>query len=396
MLTQEQQIFEQIKKANNILITFNKIWNGDAVASALAFYLFLKKMDKNVEIAAEKFEHGAIVNFLPFFNKINHSLENLRNFIISLDITNAKVGQIKYKVEDNALNFIISPKEGFFTPDDIESRSSGFKYDLIIVLDTPDLESLGLIYDNDTEFFYQVPIINIDHHSDNEEFGQINHVSLTSIATSEILFNLFTDYSRDLIDEDIATCLLTGIISKTRSFKTQNITPHSLSISSQLISMGARREEIVNQLYRSRSLNVLKLWGRVLARLTSDLDNKMVWSVLTDLDFTKTNTVEDDLGDVIDELIINIPQAKIVLLIYETKKLVKNKDAEKEPLAQAEKKETKALVYSIKNINSLDLVKQWNPTGTKNLAKIKVSKGIEEAEKEITNTIKEKLNILSL
>ncbi|MDP2766655.1 MAG: hypothetical protein Q8O41_04270, partial [Candidatus Methanoperedens sp.] len=63
-----------------------------------------------------------------------------------------------------------------FTEDDISSRSSGFKYDLIIALDTADLESLGQIYDNDTEFFYKTPIINIDHHSENEEFGQINFI----------------------------------------------------------------------------------------------------------------------------------------------------------------------------------------------------------------------------
>lgn len=392
MLTQEQQIIEQIKKANNILITFNKIWNGDAIASALAVYLFLKKMGKNIDIAAEKFDQGKLYSFLPSYHKIKHCLDNLRKFIISLDITNAKVGQIKYKVEDNTLNFIISPQEGFFTQDDIKSRSSGFKYDLIIALDTPDLESLGSIYDNDTEFFYQVPIINIDHHSDNESFGQINQVELTTIATAEILFNLFTGYSRDLIDEDIATCLLAGIISKTRSFKTQNITPQALAASSQLISMGARREEIVNQLYRSRSLNVLKLWGRVLARLTSDLENKLVWSVLTDLDFTKTNTRENDLSEVIDELIINIPEATVVIMIYEAREIIRG---ERLPVP-TEKTITKALIYSIKNINSLNLVKKYNPEGTKNLAKIVITKEIQEAEKEIIATIKESLSKLPI
>ena len=42
MLTQEQQIFEQIKKAKNILITFSAEWSGDAVSSALALNSFLK------------------------------------------------------------------------------------------------------------------------------------------------------------------------------------------------------------------------------------------------------------------------------------------------------------------------------------------------------------------
>ena len=199
MLTQEQQIFEQIKKAKNILITFKKTWDGDSVASALAFYLLLQKLEKNVDIAAEKFEPGNIYNFLPSYDKIKHDLENLRKFIVSLDITNAKVGQIKYKIEDNTLNFIIAPKEGFFTHDDVKTHSGEFKYDLVLALDTPDLESLGKIYDNDTEFFYQIPIINIDHDSNNEAFGQVNLIELTSIATSEILFNLFINYLNFLL-----------------------------------------------------------------------------------------------------------------------------------------------------------------------------------------------------
>ncbi len=384
MFNQEQQILEQIKEANNILITFKRTWTGDSVASALAFYLLLKKMDKKVDIIAEPFDKSASFAFLPSFNAIQSSLDNLRKFIVSLDISNAKVGQIKYKIEDNTLNFIISPKEGFFTADDVHSRSGSFKYDLIITLDTPDLESLGRIYDNDTEFFYQVPIINIDHHPNNEGYAQINHVELTAISTTEILFNFFTFAFPDLIDEDIATCLLAGIISKTRSFKTQNITPQALSVTSLLVKMGARRTEIVNQLYRSRSLAVLKLWGRVLARLNSGLKNKLIWSVLTDVDFKKTDTTEDDLSEVIDELMINIPQARIILLIYEFTK--------KETATKA----TKVQIYSPKNVNALDLFKSFKPSGTKKLARIIIDKPVSEAENEIISAVKEKLEQLSL
>ena len=379
MLTQEQQIFKQIKKAKNILITFRKTWNGDSVASALAMYLFLKKLDKQVDIAAEKFDQGNLYSFLPSYEEIKNSVENLRQFIISLDIANTKVNQIKYKVKDNALNFIISPKDGFFNEEDISTRSGDFKYDLVITVDTPDLEFLGKIYDNDTEFFYNTPIINIDHHGSNEEFGQINQIDLTAVSTSEILFSLFNNYSREFIDEDVATCLLAGMISKTRSFKTPNVTPAALSTAAQLISMGARREEIVNNLYRSRPLNVLKLWGRVLARLSGALENKLVWSAIKKEDFEKTETNEDDLGEIIDELIVNMPEVRVVVLIYD---------------GNGEK--TKALIYSIKNIDSLNLVKEYDPQGTKKMAVVKTKKPREEAEKEIIGLIKEKLGKLPI
>lgn len=380
MLNQDQQIFEQIKKAENILITFRKTWDGDSVASALALYLFLKKIGKKADIAAEKFEQGNLFSFLPNYGDIKNSLENLRQFIIGLDITNTKVSQIKYQVKDNTLDFIVSPRDGFFNHEDITSRSSGFKYDLIIVLDTPDLESLGKIYDNDTEFFYQTTILNIDHHSGNEEFGQINLVDLNAVSTSEILFSIFEKYSRDSIDEDIATCLLAGMIAETRSFKTPNVSPHALLAASQLISMGGRREEIVNYLYRSRPMDVLKLWGRCLARLNNELEERLVWSSLSYSDFTKTNTAENDLNEVIDELIVNMPKVKIIIITYEA--------------MENEKIVAKAIVYSVKNIDALNLVKEYSPEGTKKLARLKSEKPREVLEKEIIGLVKEKLSQL--
>ncbi|MCU0679073.1 MAG: DHH family phosphoesterase [Planctomycetes bacterium] len=391
MLDQKQQFIEQIKKAENILIVFNKTWNGDAIASALAMFLFLSKVGKKTTIIADKFDAGKIYSFLPAFNEIKSSFKNIRQFIINLDLANAKVDKVKYQIEDNLLKFIITPKEGFFTASDVRTSATGFDYDLVIILDTPDLESLGAVYDQNTEFFYQVPVVNIDHHADNEEYGQINIVELTAIATAEILYELFLSYSKDAFDENIATCLLCGIISKTRSFKTQNLTPQALIASSRLISLGARREEIVNQLYRSRSLNVLKLWGRVLARLTSAAGDKLVWSVLTRLDFEKTATTEEDLSEVVDELIVNIPSAKVIVLIYELPAAAATPDEEKMPPATPMPAATKALIYSLKNINSLLLAKAWNPAGTKSLAKIIVPKELTQAEKEIIDAIKENL-----
>jgi hypothetical protein len=107
------------------------------------------------------------------------------------------------------------------------------------------------------------------------------------------------------------------------------------------------------------------------------LNNKLVWSVLKTEDFEKTGTSENDLDEVIDELIINIPQAKIIVLIYETK--------------EQERTITKAMIYSVKNIDSLALVKRWEPNGTKYLASIKLPNNIQESEKEIITTIEEEM-----
>lgn len=376
MKTTEQQIFEAIENAKKILIVFDRNWTGDAVASALAFRLWLEKNNKEVEIAAEKPLASSVYSFLPGFSLIKPELDNLRKFIISLNITNAKVSQIEYQVDDAKLDFIISPKDGWFKHEDISSRSSGFKHDLIISLGTPDFESLGTIYDHDTEFFFQTTVINIDHRAANDNYGQINLVNVNAVATAEILYNLFEQRDTE-IDSDIATCLLAGLITATKSFKTANITPRTLTIASELINRDGRREEIINALYRSRQLNVLKLWGIVLTNLRSTLDNKIIWSTIKKEDFIATVTKPENLSEVIEELIVNMPQAQVIVLSYEEND---NK--------------SQAIIHSVKNLDALYLAQPFEVSGTKASALASFDIPLIEANEKLINSIEEKIKRL--
>jgi len=275
MLTEDQQIFEQIEKAENILIAFKQNCNGDAIASALALYAWLKKINKKVDVVADSFETPKSLSFLPSIDEIKNSISTEKKFIISLDTSNVSAKEISYQLKNNHLEFIITPKESQFKPEDITSQITGHAYDLIIVVASADLESLGNIYQQDTQFFFNVPIINIDRHPHNEEFGQINRIKITAISTTEIIFELLKGYAEhsnnNIIDEQIATYLLTGIFSESKSFKVGSLTPNSLIIASELIKLGADRETIVRYLYQNRNLNTLKLWGRVLAKLKINL-----------------------------------------------------------------------------------------------------------------------------
>jgi len=386
MLSAHQQIFEQIKKAKNILITFSSAWNGDNLGSALAFYLWLKKMGKKAEIISSKSEIGTAMeiktkafSFLPGFGEIKRIAREMNKFVISLNISKAQIKGVKYRLESGTAKFIITPLKGNFTEEDVKIETEDAKYDLIIVLDTPDTESLGKLFIENTQFFYGTPIINIDHHSANEEYGQINLIQINAVATAEIILALFAAYEENLIDADIATCLLTGIIAKTKNFKTANITPDTLAATSSLISRDARREEIVNKLYRSRGIGVLKLWGVVLSRLTYAKNGQIIWSAITNNDFLKTDTSKNDLNDIIDELIANIPEAKVIIIFYETT------DA-------AGKLTTSFLVHSPKNINLLDLTRDYNPRGDEKMVEIETKKQLEEIKEEIIELIDKKIN----
>lgn len=376
----EEQILETVDKAQNILIVFNRNWSGDAVAAALAWRLWLEKLNKKVEIVAEKPTTVSPYSFLPGFSLIKPELNNLRKFIISLDISNAEVSEIEYKVEGHILDFIISPKNGFFKNEDISSRTSGFKYDLIISLSSPDFESLGSVYDFDTQFFFETTVINIDHQASNDNYGQINLVNVNAVATTEILYNLF-EKKAGSIDADIATCLLTGLISETKSFKTANVTPRTLTIASELIAKEGRREEIINALYRSRQINVLKLWGLVLTNLQSTLNNRIIWSTIKNEDFVATETKSENLSDIIDELIVSMPQAQIIVLAYEIE-------------IEGEPKQTKALIHSIKNIDAMYLAQPLSANGTRNSAIVSLKDPLPNGAVQLITDIEEKMRRL--
>jgi phosphoesterase RecJ-like protein len=374
-LTQNQQIFELLKKSSKTLIAFKKNYSGDAIASALALFLFLKKINKKAEIICQDFVIPQNYSFLPKINEIKPNLGGLKRFIINLDLSNTKLKDFSYDIKGTNLNIYLTPETGSLAEKNISFKSGDNKYDLIITLDTDDLESLGELYEKNTEFFFNTPTINIDCNPENEQYGQINLVELTKTSTAEIIFNLIEDYDINMLDQEIATCLLTGMISKTRSFRTANITPKTLNIASQLILNGAERDLIIQNLYRTKSINTLKLWGKILARLKSDSEHKITWSYLQQKDLIELNLQKPNLSEIIEELITSAPEAEIIVLFYEN-----------------QNKGISGVIYTSKNYDSLYLAKSFNPFGTKTLATFEVNKPeLIEVVREVIESIKNNL-----
>lgn len=373
MLTIKEQIFKQIERARSILLVFPVDWEADSVSASLGLFLSLKKMNKNVDLVASKPPglpgvSAGLLSFLPGSSEIKNKLEHLRRFIVSLDISHTKVSQIKYIVENDQLNFIVSPEDGWFEPGNVSSRAGEFRFDLIISLGADDLESLGEIYDKNIEFFYKTPLINISCRAANEEFGQINFIDLASVTISEIIFKLLKSMGGFLFDENIATNLLAGIILKTKNFKTALLTPEMLMTTSELIQLGARREEIINQLYRSRQISDLKLWGKVLTRLTVKEPGEVALSFLKPEDLVGVVLNETFLRDLIDELMTNLPNTKIILIIAE-----KNKN------------ESELFAFSLKGASAIEFLRSYSPFGNFHYAQALVEKSTEEIIQELFN-----------
>ena len=171
--------------------------------------------------------------------------------------------------------------------------------------------------------------------------------------------------------------MLAGIIQATKNFKTPNLNPRTLLSASELITRGAEREKIINHLYRSRNINSLKLWGNLLNGLQAEKNNELLWSELKikDLTSNKENDISDGLDGIVDELIVGLPNAKLMVIFYE-----------KSP------QETKVILYSLRNINALDCLKDYEPRGLAQRAEAIINKNLETSINLILDSLRKTLD----
>jgi nanoRNase/pAp phosphatase (c-di-AMP/oligoRNAs hydrolase) len=368
----ENQINELIEQKSRILLCLPKNPSTDAITAGLALLMYLEKKGKQAKIVAADFSLPASHAFLPKSQEIFGEIPALKKFIISLDVSKTQVEEINYDLHDNKLNVYVTPRNGYFSEHDLKTSAGDFTYDLIITIDAHDLNSLGSVYQNNIDFFYHLPIINIDHNPANDNYGQINLVEVKSTSVSEIIFEMIQQFAPHFLDEYIATNLLTGIISKTKSFKTSSVTPRSLAIASHLIANGARREEIVKNLYQTKSIHTLKLWGKALIKLQKDQNYQIVWSVLETQDFIESGATEDELEKVVDELIVNTPEAKNIFILYAKPGIG-----------------CRAILSTPHYIKAKDLFKEYNPKGTQDFTYLEFKNlSTLEAEKVILDKLK--------
>lgn len=371
-LNLKQQAYQLVNKAQKILVVTRKDPSEDSIGSMLALSLILEKMGKEIDMVTSG-PVNSILSFLPKYDRINPELEASRNFVISLDVSETKISSFSYDFSKDGkkLNIYITPRENSFKPEDVSFKNLGFGYDLISVLDSPDFESLGSIYERNVDLFYNTPIINIDHHPSNEHFGEVNLVDVTASSCSEVLYSLIESIGLDYIDDKVATCLLSGIIASTSSFQNPNTTPKSFTIAAQLIAAGADQQKIIQRLYKSKKLPFLKLLGRALARIKIKPEAKLAWTLIENKDFEKTQTQDSDLLELVNELNSRIPEAQIILI-----------------LSKRKEGEIQGMIKVSPNIDIDKLGALFESEPESNLLRFTVkNKGIMEAEKKVVEKI---------
>lgn len=316
----QKQVVEFLQRSNRILIMPSSPPDGDSLGSALAMYSVLRKLNKEVTVVFAD-PVPEVYKFMPNIQVIAEEMFASRDLIITLDCRKTTIATMKSNIENDKVNIIITPQNGGFQDKDVSLRYGDVKYDLIITVDCAELSQLGKLYKDNIEMFTQLPVMNIDHHISNAQYGKINYIDVMSSSSTQLLIPIVKGLEKEtgqtLMDPDIATLLLAGIITDTGSFQNSNTTPKSFAVAAELVSYGARQQEIIRNIYKTKKLSMLKLWGRVLSKIKTDDKHRIVWSTVTQQDLQDTHSKIEQTGDIIDELMSNAPGAEIIILLKE-------------------------------------------------------------------------------
>lgn len=241
-----KKVIETIKNHKRFLLISHENPDGDAVGSVLGLYFGLKKLKKSV------------IPVLPdpvpkIYSFLNGSCEIKQDFEL----------------------------------DEIE---------VAIVLDCADI---GRVEDLKKKLTKIPKKINIDHHSSNFSFGEINYIDPKSSSTSELVLKILNKLNIK-IDKDISYALYTGLMTDTGGFRFANTNLNTFKAATFLVKNGADPFYISEMVYSMKPLKALKLLGRALEKLKKE--NGIIYSILTLDDFKEFDAEEEDAEGVVEFL----------------------------------------------------------------------------------------------
>ncbi len=268
-MTEFSKVFEQIidalRKAERVLVIADQRPDGDCVGSSTALYQCLKREGKNVTL----FYNGDLPN--------------------------------QYRFVDSFHDFVNTPEVFDET------------YDVIVTVDGGDLEHLGI-----AELLPRAPkgytLINIDHHSTNDFFGDLNLVDTNACSTCEVIYRMF-EHCGIRFDDKIATSLLTGLCTDTGHFSNPATNSIGLEAAGKLCRHGARHTDILKHLVTNKSIPSVKLLGLALERLQYNEMFDMAMTYFVKEDYEKLGANEEDARGVVEFLNATCGHADSIMLL---------------------------------------------------------------------------------
>lgn len=232
----KKEIVEAIKKYDKFLIISHIGLEGDSIGSQFALKILLKNMDKEAIIVNEG-EPPPQYDFLDITNEVTTDL------------------------------------------------SSDIDYEAIAVLDCPIIKRIGKA----KRFLKKgKPIINIDHHISNINFGKVNWVEPYASSCGEMIYDLYKALNVP-IHQRSALFLYIAILTDTGSFAYENTSSRTHIVVSELIDQGLKPDVIFRALYENKSMPEVKLLKEALSTIKLTGDGKIAYMYVSKKMLDKLN-----------------------------------------------------------------------------------------------------------
>lgn len=240
---QKVQLADKLKEAQNVLVTVSANPSVDQLAGAIGLTLVLNKMGKHATAVFS----GNVPDTLEFLQPeqtLEGNTDSLRDFIISLD--KSKADKLRYKVEDQHVKIFITPYKVSIGQEDLEFSQGDFNVDIVIALGVHEQNDLDQAITAHGRILHDATISSVNT-TNGGELGTINWVDTTASSLCEMLVSLIANLKDDVLDEQMATALLTGIVAETHRFSNEKTTSNTMNISAKLMAAGANQQLVASK-----------------------------------------------------------------------------------------------------------------------------------------------------
>jgi hypothetical protein len=243
--TSKSQVLEKLKSAQNVLITVSANPSLDQLSAAIGATLLLNKAGKHAT-AVFSGQVPEMLEFLKPEDTFEKNTDSLRDFIISLD--KAKADKLRYKVEDNVVRIFITPYRTSLSSKDLVFTDGDFNVDVVLALGVDKKEHLDNAVMAQSRILHDATVIGFMAGKLPIDTGSINWQDEKASSLSEMFMSISDTFGENMVDAQIATAFLTGIVSETERFSNDKTTPQVMSMSAQLMNAGANQQLISTEL----------------------------------------------------------------------------------------------------------------------------------------------------
>ena len=218
----------------------------DQLAACIGLTLLLNKMDKH----ATAIFSGKVPSTLEFLQPektIETNTDSLQDFIISLDKN--KADKLRYKVEDQVVRIFITPYRTSIGEKDLMFSHGDFNVEVVIALGIKNRTQIDQAIAAHGRILHDATVISINNGPGTApQLGQLNWQDPAASSLCEMLVSISEAFGAGLLDNQMATAFLTGIVAETARFSNPKTSPKVMTMAAQLMAAGANQQLIVSKL----------------------------------------------------------------------------------------------------------------------------------------------------